>query len=352
MLTGTDCIGKVAAIVLTYCLSCLSLGITATAATPTPGYHLIKKIALGGSGRWDYLTLDSAARRLYITRENRVVVMNVDTGQVVGEVKDTPGVHGVAIAPELGRGFTSNGRLGTATIFDLKTLQVLAQVKTGLNPDAIVYDPFSKYVFTFNGESNNATVFDARNAKVVGSIPLGGQPEFAVADGLGQIYVNLESKNQVLTLDANSLKVKAQLSLAPCSEPTGIAMDRQKRRLFIGCRNRLMAIVDAAKERLIATLPIGSGADANAFDPETKLAFSSNGEGTLTVVREDSKNKFSIVNSVVTQRGARTMALDTKTHNVFLATAQFAPTPTPKQSQLSIRPRLVPDSFVILVVGQ
>ncbi len=166
MLTGTDCIGKVAAIVLTYCFSCLCLGITVIAATPTPGYHLIKKIALGGPGRWDYLTLDSAARRLYITRETRVVVMNVDTGQVVGEVKDTPGVHGVAIAPELGRGFTSNGCVGTATIFDLKTLQVLAQVKTGLNPDAIVYDPFSKYVFTFNGESTNATVFDARNAKV------------------------------------------------------------------------------------------------------------------------------------------------------------------------------------------
>jgi len=351
MLTGTDCIGKVAAIVLTYCFSCLCLGITVIAATPTPGYHLIKKIALGGPGRWDYLTLDSAARRLYITRETRVVVMNVDTGQVVGEVKDTPGVHGVAIAPELGRGFTSNGCVATATIFDLKTLQVLAQVKTGLNPDAIVYDPFSKYVFTFNGESTNATVFDARNAKVVGSIPLGGQPEFAVADGLGQIYVNLESKNKVLTLDANRLKVKAQLSLAPCSEPTGIAMDRQKRRLFIGCRNRLMAIVDAAQARLLATLPIGSGADANAFDQSTRLAFSSNGEGTLTVVREDSKHKFSIVD-VVTQRGARTMALDTKTHNVFLATAQFAPTPTPNRSHPSIRPSPIPDSFVILVVGQ
>ena len=318
MLIGTDCrVGKVAAIVLTYCLSCFDLGITAIAATPTPRYHLLKKFALGGPGRWDYITIDSAARRLYITRETRVVVMNVDTGQEVGEVKDTPGVHGVAIAPELGRGFTSNGRVGTATIFDLKTLQVLAQVKTGLNPDAIVYDPFSKYVFTFNGESNNATVFDARNAKVVGSIPLGGQPEFAVADGLGQIYVNLSSTNKVLTLNANSLKVKAQLSLAPCLEPTGIAMDRQKRRLFIGCRNRIMAIVDAAQERLIATLPIGSGVDANAFDQETRLAFSSNGEGTLTVVREDSKDKFSIVDSVVTQRGARTMALDTRTHNVF-----------------------------------
>ena len=278
--------------------------------------------------------------------------MNVDTGQEVGEVKDTPGVHGVAIAPELGRGFTSNGRVGTATIFDLKTLQVLAQVKTGLNPDAIVYDPFSKYVFTFNGESNNATVFDARNAKVVGIIPLGGQPEFAVADGLGQIYVNLSSTNKVLTLNANSLKVKAQLSLAPCLEPTGIAMDRQKRRLFIGCRNRIMAIVDAAQERLIATLPIGSGVDANAFDQETRLAFSSNGEGTLTVVREDSKHKFSIVDSVVTQRGARTMALDTRTHNVLLATAQLAHKPTPNQSQPTKRPSLVPDSFVILVVGQ
>lgn len=342
----------VTAFILSNCLCYLFLGVMAIAATPTTKYHLIKKIPLGGEGRWDYLTLDSAARRLYVTRETRVTVLDVDTGEVVGEVSHTVGVHGVAIAPELGRGFTSNGRDSTATIFDLKTLQVLGQVKTGNNPDAIVYDPFSRQVFTFNGKSADATVFDAATGKVVGSIQLGGTPEFAATNGRGRIYVNLEDKSELLAIDTSSLKVLANWPLAPCTSPTGMAIDRQHWRLFIGCGNRMMAVVDARRGHILATLPIGSGVDANAFDQEQGLAFSSNGEGTLTVVHEDSPNKFSVVDSVVTQRGARTMALDSKTHNVFLATAQFGATPAPTPKQPKPRPSIVPGTVVILVFGE
>lgn len=318
----------------------------------TQSYHLVKKIALGGEGGWDYLTLDSVARRLYVTRATRVTVLDVDTSWIVGEIPNTAGMHGVALAPELGRGFTSNGRASTASIFNLKTLRVLGQVKTGLDPDAIVYDPFSQHVFTFNGKSSSVTVFDANSAKVVGTIPLGGNPEFAVADGLGRIYVNLESTSEVLTLDTSSLSVQARSPLAPCSEPTGMAMDRQQQLLFIGCRNRMMAVVDANSGQIKASLSIGGGVDAIAFDPATKLAFSSNGEGTLTVVHEDSKDKFSVVDSVVTQRGARTMALDLKTHNVFLATARFGPMPTPTPGQPFARPSIIPGTFVILTFGE
>ncbi len=324
----------------------------ASLALSTQSYHLVKKIALGGEGGWDYLTLDSVARRLYVTRAMKVTVLDVDTSRIVGEIPNTAGVHGVALAPELGRGFTSNGRASTASIFNLKTLRVLGQVKTGLDPDAIVYDPFSQHVFTFNGKSSSVTVFDANSAKVVGTIPLGGNPEFAVADGLGRIYVNLESTSEVLTLDTSSLSVQARSPLAPCSEPTGMAMDRQQQLLFIGCRNRMMAVVDANSGQMKASLSIGGGVDAIAFDPATKLAFSSNGEGTLTVVHEDSKDKFSVVDSAVTQRGARTMALDLKTHNVFLATARFGPTPTPTPGQPFVRPSIIPGTFVILTLGE
>ncbi|MEH2247936.1 YncE family protein [Nostoc sp.] len=318
---------------------------------PTQNYQIVKKIPLGGEGGWDYLTLDSAARRLYITRSTRVTVLNVDTGLVVGEIPHTAGVHGVAIAPELSRGFISNGKAATATIFDLKTLQVIGRVKTGSNPDAIVYDPMSQKVFAFNGKSNSATVFDAKTTKVLGTVGLGGKPEFAVADGFGQIYVNLEDKSEVITLNTSSLKVQRHWALKPCSEPTGIAIDRQHRRLFIGCGNQVMSVADANTGSIKATLPIGNGTDAIAYDPATGLAFSSNGEGSLTVVHEDSPDKFSIVNNVVTQRGARTMALDLKTHKLYLDTAKFQATPTSITGQPRSRPSIIPGTFVILVLG-
>lgn len=332
----------------------LSLGfqkVVISGTLPTANYHIVKKIPLGGEGGWDYLTLDSAARRLYITRSTRVTVLDVDTGLLVGEIPNTDGVHGVAIAPELGRGFTSNGKAATVTIFDLKTLQVMGQVKTGSNPDAIVYEPVSQKVFTFNGNSNSTTVFDAKTTKILGTIPLGGKPEFAVADGLGQIYVNLEDKSEVLALNANNLKVQTHWPLKPCSEPTGIAIDRQHRRLFIGCRNQVMSVVDANTGSIKATLPIGSGTDAIAYDPLTGLAFSSNGEGSLTVVHEDSPERFSIVNKVATQQGARTMALDLKTHKLYLVTAKFQPTSTPVPGQTIARPSIISGTFVLLVLG-
>lgn len=322
------------------------------AASPASGYHLLKKIPIGGEGGWDYLTLDGAAHRLYISRATRVLVLDVDRGTQVGEVADTPGVHGIALAPELNRGFTSNGRASTVTIFDLKTLEAVGQVKTGGNPDAIVYDAATHRVFTFNGSSNDSTAIDAASGTVAGTIPLGGRPEFAAADGTGQIYVNLEDKSQVMALDSRALAVKARWALAPCEEPSGMAMDRKHRRLFIGCHNQMMAVMDADSGRVLATPPIGRGVDANAFDPETGLAFSSNGDGTLTVVREESPDKFSVLENVATQRGARTMALDSKTHNVYLVTAEFGPPPAPTAENPHPRPSIVPGSFVVLVFGK
>ncbi len=316
------------------------------------GYHWLRKIQLGGEGSWDYLTLDSDARRLYISRATHVLVLDVETGKTVGDIPDTAGVHGIAIAPELGRGFTSNGRAATVSIFDLKTLQVLGQVQTGRNPDAIIYDPATRRVFTFNGGSNDTTAIEAASGTVAGTIALGGRPEFAASDGNGRIYVDLEDKNSVVALDSHKHNIEARWPLAPCEGPSGMAMDRQHRRLFIGCANRMMAIVDADSGRIVATPPIGTGVDANAFDPETGLAFSSNGEGTLTVVHEDSPEKFSVVENVTTQRGARTMALDLKTHNVFLATAQFGPPPAPTPDRTRPRPSIVPGTFAILVFGK
>ena len=318
---------------------------------PIQHYHLLKKIALDGNQGWDYLTLDSAARRLYVTRGTEVVVLNADTGAIVGKVSGTTGVHGVALAPELGRGFTSNGKTATATIFDLKTLKSLGEVKTGENPDAIVYDPFSQRVFTFNGASHDATVFDAKSAKILGTIPLGGTPEFAVTNGAGQIYVNIEDKSEVATIEVNRLTVGKRSSLASCSEPTGIALDKANHRLFVGCHNQKMAVVDADSGQVKAILPIGKGVDATAFDASTRVAYSSNGEGTLTVIQEETSDQFKVVDTVVTQRGARTMALDSKTHNVFLVTAQFQPLPTPVPGQAPSRPKILPGTVTVLIFG-
>jgi len=316
------------------------------------GYHLVKKIKLGGEGGWDYLNFDSATRRLFISRGAKVIVVDVDAEKVVGEVADTPGVHGIALAPELNRGFTSNGRGNNVTVFDLKTLAVLDHVSTGENPDAIVYDPATKRVFTMNGRSQNATAIDAQTGQVAGTIALGGRPEFAAADGKGHVFANLEDKSEIVDIDAKKLTVVARWPLAPCEEPSGLAMDTHGRRLFAGCGNKMMAVVDADSGKVLATPAIGSGVDANAFDPGTKFAFASNGEGTLTVVHEDSPAKFSVVEDVTTQRGARTMALDPKTHEVFLVTAEFGPRPAPTKENPRPRPPILPDTFTVLVFGR
>jgi YVTN family beta-propeller protein len=319
-------------------------------AEPQYGYHLLKKIEVGGEGGWDYLTVDGAARRLYVSRSTRVMVFDVDTGASVGEIPDTPGVHGVAIAADLGRGFTSNGREGSVTIFDLKTLKPQRKIKVGTNPDCILYDPATHRVFAFNRGSSDVTAIDARTGEVAGLIPLGGHPEFGVSDEKGRVFVNLDDKSEVVAIDSKKLVAKAHWSVSPGEDPSGLAIDRKHMRLFSVCGNKKMTVMDANSGKIITTLPIGGGTDAAAFDPETNLAFSSNGEGTLTVVHADSGDKYSVVGNVTTQRGARTMALDPKTHRIFLATAQFGPPPAPTPERPNPRPSIIANSFVILVL--
>ncbi len=322
-------------------------------AQPMPaGYRVLGSIRVGGEGGWDYLVADGRAHRLYVSHATRVVVLDTDSGTIVGEVPDTPGVHGIALAPDLGRGFTSNGRAGTVTVFDLESLKVLATVATtGENPDAIAYEPMSRRVFTFNGRSRNATAIDAATARVVGTLALGGKPEFAVADGRGCVFVNLEDRSAIVRLDATALKVEDSWQLTPCEGPTGLAIDREHRRLFAGCRNGRMAVVDADSGRVMTTLPIGSGVDATAFDPRTSLAFSSNGDGTLTVVHEDTPEKFTLLGNVPTKRGARTMALDERTHRIYLSTAEFGPPASPTAGNPRPRPPVLPGTLEVLVVG-
>lgn len=321
-------------------------------AKPASGYHLLKKFVLGGEGGWDLLTFDSAAHRLYISRGTHVMVVDADSGAIVGDIPNTPRVHGIALAPEFGKGFITNGGDATVTIFDLKTLKTLDQVKVGLNPDAIIYDPASKRIFTFNGNSKDTTAIDAKSGTVAGTVALGGRPELGVADERGKIFVNLEDKSAVVAFDSRKLVVEATWSLAPGEEPTGIAMDRKHRRLFVACANKLMAVMNADNGKVITTLPIGSGVDGAAFDSERQLAFSSNGDGTLTVVHEDSPDKFSVLENVATQRGARTLDLDQKTHRVFLITAEFGPTPAPTKERPRPRPPMVPGTFTLLIFGK
>ena len=325
-----------AAVLVLTAMSCL--------AADAPQYRLVRRHTLGGEGGWDYVTLDPASRRLYIARATRVMVVDADSGKLTGEIPDTPGIHGVALAGEFGRGFTSNGRDNSVTIFDLKTGKAEGKVTTGDGPDAIAYDPASRRVFTFNGRGRSATAIDAAGAKVVGTIPLDGRPEFAVADGKGRVYVNLEDKSELAVLDPNKLAVVARWPLAPCEEPTGLALDQEHHRLFVGCRNRKLAVVNADDGKVLTTLPIGEGVDATAFDPATQLAFASNWDGTLTVVHEDAPDKFTLAGSVATALGARTMALDPGTHTIFLVTAKYQAPGVDRRS-------IAPDSFELLVVG-
>src|ERR1043166_154640 len=286
-------------------------------AKPASGYHLLKKYVRGGDGRWDYITCDSDAHRLYISRSTHVMVVDSDSGAIVGDIPNTSGVHGIALAQEFGKGFTSNGRDASVTIFDLKTLKVLGQVKVGQNPDAILYDPASKRVFTFNGGSKETSAIDAASGTLAGTLALNGRPEPGGSDGRGKIFVDLEDKSQVVEFDARKLTIDATWQLAPGEEPTGMAMDRKHRRLFVGCANKLMEVMNADNGKLVGSLPIGAGVDRTAFDEANQLAFSSNGEGTLTVVHEDGPDRFSVLENATTQRGARTMALDQKTHHIF-----------------------------------
>ncbi len=333
-------------------LAVFLLGSVAIGQTSS-GYKVIDRIKIGGDGGWDYLLADGGSQRLYVSHATHVVVIDTKKNEVVGDIPNTPGVHGIALAPKLGRGWTSNGRSNTVTVFDLKTLKILDTIPVqATNPDAILYDPYSEHVFTFNGRSSNATAIDARTNAVIGTIALEGKPEFAVTDLHGKIYVNIEDKNQVKEFDAKTLKVLSTWSLAPGEEPSGLAIDRKHNRLFSVCGNKMMIVLDAKSGKVVASVPTGDGTDAAAFDPATEFAFSSNGEGTVTVIHEDSQEKFSVVENVATQRGSRTMTLDEVSHRLYLSGATFGPAPAPTSERPRPRPQMQPDSFMVLVLGR
>ena len=321
-------------------------------AAGASGYHLIKKIKLGGTGGWDYLTVDQATHRVFISRGTKVIVVDPTTEKVLGEIPDTQGVHGIALAAEFNRGYTTNGRASNSTIFDMSTLQKLGEAKTDKDPDGVIYDPFSKRVFTFNGDASSSTAIDAATGNVAGTVALGGGPEFAASDGKGKIFVNLEDKSQLVKFDARTLKVENTWPLAPCESPSGLAIDAEHEVLVVGCHNKLMTFVDGNSGKVVGTVPIGQGVDANRFDPGTGYAFASCGDGTLTIAHEDSPSKFSLVEMINTQRGARTMALDRSNHNVYLVTADFGSAPAATADNPRPRPAILPDTFVLLVYGK
>ena len=317
-----------------------------------PGYHVLKKIKVGGDGFWDYLIVDDAARRLYVSHSTEVVVVDLGTDKIIGEVKDTPGVHGIALAPELNRGFISCGQANMVVIFDLKTLEKIGQVNTGSNPDAIRYDAFTNRVFAFNHSGNSATVFEAGTGVVAGTIELGGSPEFCRTDDKGKIYVNLEDISEVAEIDCRTLEVLRRFSLEPGEEPTGMGIDNVNHLIFSACSNQTLTVLDIETGKVIATVPIGQGCDGAGFDAETGLIFCSNGEGTLSIIDRSSRGEFEVAETVPTQGGARTMTVDPTNHHIYLPTAEFAPAPAPSADNPRPRRQIVKDSFCILVVGQ
>jgi YVTN family beta-propeller protein len=326
---------------------------TKEAAAPIGKFSVLQRWKLGGPGGWDYLTLDSTGARLFISRGDHVDVVDTTSGKVMGTIPDTKGVHGIALAEDLKRGFTSNGRGDSITVFDLATLAVVKEIPVpGHNPDAILYEPVLKHVFTFNGRSKDVTVVDASSFAVLATIPVPDKPEFAVHDGAGQIFLNIESEaGQMLVIDGRQLAVKATWPMPGCATPSGLAMDRLHHRLFSVCDAKVMAVTDAVTGKQVAKVEIGEGPDAAAYDSKRELAFSSNGEGTLTVIHQDSPDKYTVVDAVKTQRGARTMALDPSSGRVYLVTADFGPPPAATAEIPHPRPALVPDTFTVLVVG-
>jgi DNA-binding beta-propeller fold protein YncE len=324
---------------------CLFLG-SAQAA-----HHVANEVKLPGNDGWDYLTFDARGGRLFVSHGTRVEVIDASKLASTGTIPDTPGVHGIAIAPDLGRGFVSAGASSTVVVFDLKSLARLAEVKTtGENPDAILYEPHTHRVFTFNGRGRNVTAIDAANNTVLGTIKLDAKPEFAVYDDSGNLFVNLEDKNSIAELDPAKLSVKAVWRLAECDEPSGLAIDRAHHRLFAVCSNKLMEVVDSTNGHSVARLPIGDNVDGAAFDPGAQLAFASGGDGTLTVVKEEGPDTFSVLETVATKPGARTLTLDEKSHRVYLSTAQRVPAPAAIAGQPRSRSAIVPDTFEVLVV--
>jgi DNA-binding beta-propeller fold protein YncE len=316
--------------------------------------EVLQRWKLGGDGGWDYLTMDPASHRLFVSRGSRVDVVDVGSGKIVGSIPDTQGVHGVALANGLNRGYSSNGRANSVTVFDLDTLKITQEIPIpGKNPDAILFDAWNRHVFTFNGVSKNATVLDASTLAVIGTIPLPDKPEFAAEDGHGRVFVNIESDPGLLVaIDSKAMTVKSTWTLKGCNSPTGLAIDVSHARLFSVCDGKVMAVTDSNNGKQIALVPIGEHPDAAAFDAKRATAYSSNGEGTLSIIRQGSADRYSAVANLPTQRGARTMALDASTGRIYLATADFGPAPPPSADQPHPRPAPIADSFVLLVVGE
>lgn len=323
----------------------------ARARVEAPALRLLRKIPLAGTDGWDYLTLDSGSRRLYVSRSTHVSVVDVDRGAVVGDIPNTAGVHGVAIDAKSGHGFTSNGRSSSVTIFDLKSLRKLAEVAVGEGPDTIIFDAPSKRVFTFNGRGQSATAIDARSGKVVGTIALPGRPEFAVSDGRGEIFNNIEDKNEIVAFNARTLKIDHAWPLSPGEEPSGLALDARNRRLFAVCSNQKLMVLNADSGQLIGSLPIGNGPDACAYDPKRKLVFSPNGQdGTISVIGQSGPDQYQVLSTIATQPSARTMALDARTHHIFTVAGQVLAPPAGEAAP-SRRRGYVENSVAVLELG-
>jgi len=318
------------------------------------GYHQIKKISIPGGGFWDYLTTDPDTGRVFVSHGTEVDVVDGQKGEVTGKITGLKLVHGIALAPEFNHGFISDGAANQVVVFDMKTLAKVGEVAAGTNPDGIIYDPASKRVFAFNGRSANATAVDAEKGTLAGTVMLEGKPEFPAPDGKGHVFVNIEDKSEVMDIDAKALMVVHKWPLAPCKEPSGMAMDTQTRRIFSGCDNTMMAVMNADTGKVVTTVPIGDGVDATWFDPGTKYVLNSCGdEGVLTVIHEDSPDKYTVVENVKTEKGARTMALDPKTHMVYLALAQVEMIPPPAgDAKAQPRRKVVPGTFSLLEFGR
>ncbi len=332
----------------------LTLGLALLGLSPllnAQDYQVTGRIAIGGTGGWDYLYANPENGKLYVTHGTEVDVVDMASEKLTTKITGMNHIHGIAVANDLNRGFISDGGDNVVVVFDLKSNAVLQKVPAGKNPDGILYDPYSKRVFAFNGRSNDVTAIDAASAKVVGTIPLEGKPEFPASDAKGNVYANLEDKSELAQIDPQALKVKNTWSLAPCEEPSGLAFDVEGRRLFSVCSNKKMAVVDADSGKLITTVAIGDGPDAANYDPKNKLVFSSNGEGTLTVVKQDSPDHYTVLGNVSTEKRARTMTLDTQTHKVYLAAAEFGPPPAATTENPRPRPSVVPDTFHVLIMS-
>lgn len=329
----------------------LFAGGAAGAAAGTSGYRIVQKMTVGGSGRWDYITHDPDRNRLFVAHGTKVDVVDAATGKVVGEIPDTPGVHGVVLPPGLARGFVSCGGSAVVKVFDRSTLAVTGEIPTGKNPDAIIYDPLSRQIFVSNGASASVSIIDPGREKVVATVPVGGKPEYAVPDGKGLVWVNVEDKNETVGIDARKATVQKRIALAGCEEPASLAIDAVHRRLFAGCGNRVLAVIDPDAGKVIATQPIGDHVDATLFDPETGLVFSSNGDGTITVVRQESPDAYTVVDTIKTMRGAKTMTMDRKSKRIFLPTVEGLP-PTATGPPRPGGPMYPLDNLIVLVVGK